>query len=409
MHVLFVHRNFPAQFGHLAARLSAEYGWRCTFVSEKPPAETDGVTNIQYRPRGGATQSTHYASRTFENGVWHAAGVYEALQPASALVRPDVIVGHSGFGSTLFLHRLFKGVPVVNYLEWFYKDEGTDIDFRPDYPPPEADRLRAPARNAMILLDLEYCAAGYTPTRWQHSQLPAVYADKVQILHDGVDTGFWRRRPPAGRVLGDLRLGPQTRLVTYVSRGLEPLRGFDVFLRAAKLICDEYEDVRVVIVGDERIAYGAPFTDPEGGNRSFRDWVTAQVRPDPQRVLFAGAVPPETLAQLLGMSDVHVYLTAPFVLSWSLLDAMACECVVVGSDTAPVREVIRDGENGFLRDFFDAEGIAECALAALRDQESVEPVRRAARQTVLDSYSLDRTLPAFRDLLQGVAERAKAG
>jgi hypothetical protein len=194
MHVLFVHKNFPAQFGHIASHLVRERGWECTFVSERPSRELGGVRTIQYSTRGGATESTHYASRTFENAVWHAAGVHDALQSVRSMLDPDLIVGHSGFGSTLFLRELFPDAPVINYFEYFYRAHDSDLDFRHDVPVAEADRLRSPARNAMILLDMEYCAAGYTPTEFQHALMPDAYRDKIRVLHDGIDTSFWRPR-----------------------------------------------------------------------------------------------------------------------------------------------------------------------------------------------------------------------
>jgi hypothetical protein len=155
MRLLFIHQNFPAQFGHIAAYLSKHKGYRCTFVSEKAPARIEGIELIQYRIRGGATRQTHYCSRTFENAIWHTHAVYEALG-ARPDIRPDLIVRHSGFGSTLFLRELYD-CPIINYFEYFYRPHNSDMDFRPDFPSTELDRLRALARNAMILLDLQNC------------------------------------------------------------------------------------------------------------------------------------------------------------------------------------------------------------------------------------------------------------
>ena len=411
MHVLFVHRNFPAQFGHIASRGARERGWTATFVSEKPPGSAGGVNNIQYAPRGSATEGTHVLSRTFENGIWHAAGVYEALRPVQAAVRPDLIVGHSGWGSTLLLRQLYPDVPVINYFEYFYRPTDSDLDFRPDFPVAEIDRLRSPARNAMILLDLEYCAAGYSPTEYQRGLMPTAYQDKLRTIHDGIDTGFWQ---PAEngfgeeRQIGSLKLGPQEKLVTYVSRGLEMMRGFDVFMKAAKLMVERDPDVRVVVVGSDEIAYGGDLRYT--GGSSFRDHVLAQDSYDLSRIHFVGRVRPEQLSRLLGMTDLHIYLTAPFVLSWSCLDAMSCGAPMLCSDTAPVREVISDGKNGRLVDFFDHEGIAEAAREMLTDPAaSRENYGQAARQTVLENYALDVTFPRMADFYESVANREGEG
>ena len=402
MHVLFVHRNFPAQFGHIAARLVAERGWTCTFVSEKPPGTAGGVANIQYRPRGGATEKTHYLSRTFENGIWHAAGVYEAMKPVSAAIKPDLIVGHSGCGSTLFLRELWPEAPVVNYFEYFYRPQDSDLDFRPDVPVAEVDRLRSPARNAMILLDMEYCAAGYAPTAYQHGLMPEVYKDKIRVIHDGIDTSIWRRQETGERRVGSLRLGEGERLVTYVSRGLEMMRGFDVFMKAAKRICDADPNVRFVVVGADRVAYGGDLRHT--GGRSFKEHVLAQDDYDLDRIHFVGNVKPPMLAKLLSLSDLHMYLTVPFVLSWSCLNAMACGATMLCSDTAPVREVIADGENGLLCGFFDDRGFAERALEVLADPAAHrERLGRAAERTVAERYALDVTFPVIADFYEQTA------
>lgn len=406
MHVVFVHRNFPAQFGHVAGRMVRDLGWRCSFVSEKPPQTVAGIENHQYRVEGGATEQTHYFSRTFENAVWHAAGVYEALRPMRDELKPDLIVGHSGFGSTLYLGELFPGVPTVGYFEYFYRAHGTDLDFRPDLPPSERDLLRSRSRNAMIMLDLEYCDSGYSPTEFQAGLLPDAYRPKVEVIHDGIDTAFWRRDPESERVVGGRRLGPRELLVTYVSRGLESMRGFDVFMRTAKRICAERADVRFAVVGREEVAYGGDLMHT--GGASFKQHVLGQDDFDLDRFEFLGNVPATELRRLLSLSDCHVYLTVPFVLSWSLLDAMACGCAIVASDTEPVREVIADGENGLLSGFFDVDGLAAQVLAVLDDPPGHRRgLGSAAKETVAGTYSLDVTFPRLATFLGQVAASSR--
>lgn len=371
-------------------------------MSERPPGTSGGVDNIQYQARGAANPKTHYLARTFENGIWHAAGVYEALKPVSAAIRPDLIVGHSGWGSTLFLRQLYPNVPVINYFEYFYRPSDSDLDFRPDVPADELDRLRSPARNAMILLDMEYCVAGYAPTHYQHSLMPESYGPKIRVIHDGIDTAFWRERDMSERRIGNLRLAEGERLVTYVSRGLEMMRGFDVFMKAAKRICDARDDVRFVVVGSDEVSYGGDLRYT--GGRSFREHVLAQDDYDLDRIHFVGRVAPEQLARLFSLSDLHFYLTVPFVLSWSCLNAMACGATMLGSDTPPVREVITDGENGLLCDFFDDAAMAEHAMAVLDD-----PARHratlgaAASATVAERYALDVTFPEMAGFYESVA------
>ncbi len=396
MHILFVHKNFPAQFGHIAATL-ARQGHRCTFVSQTPAGRVDGIQKIQYTLRGGATQRTHYCSRTFENATWHAHAVYEALE-ARPDIRPDLVVGHSGFGSTLFLRELYPDTPLLNYFEYFYHPRNSDLDFRPEWPPPPQDRLRAYTRNAMILLDLEYCAAGYTPTRFQHGLFPQVYRPKIEVIHDGIDTAFWH--PKAGNSTKYLLdIPPQARIITYVARGFESMRGFDIFLKAARKIYTRRPDAHFLIIGEDRVVYGGDLRHT--GARTFKEYLLAQGDYDLRRLHFLGRVPPRTLAALLARSDLHIYLTAPFVLSWSLLNAMSCGCTVLASDTAPVREVVEAERNGLLCDFFDVDGFAEAALEVLRAPRKFRrTLGAAARRTVEARYALDVTLPRLRALFE---------
>jgi glycosyltransferase involved in cell wall biosynthesis len=401
MQILFVHPNYPAQFGHVAARLAREDGAECVFVSKVASGMREGVRCLRYQVRGGATRTTHHCSRTFENAVWSAHGVYEACKAAA--LRPDLIVGHSGFGTTVFLRELYAA-PIVNYFEYYYHPRGTDMDFRPEFPPDELDLLRARARNAMILLDLEACAAGYAPTAWQRSLLPEAWRGKVEVIHDGLDLGFWRRRPGPRR-LGDEAIPDGVRVVTYVARGLEAMRGFDVFVRVAARIAAERPDVLFVVVGGDRIHYGNDLRHVRAP--SFREHVLRTERPDLRRFRFLGTVPAERLVEVLSLSDLHVYLTVPFVLSWSLLDALACECVVLASDVAPVREVIDEGATGLLGDFFDEEGLARRALDVLRDPAAHRPLGAAGRALVAERYDVARTLPRLRALFARVRAAAE--
>jgi glycosyltransferase involved in cell wall biosynthesis len=405
MHVLFVHKNFPAQFGHLAARLIRDRGHRCTFVSETPSGTVAGIRKIQYRVGGGATRQTHYASRTFENAIWHAAAVYETVKPLREELRPDLVVGHSGFGSTLFLHQLFPDTPVINYFEYYYHPRGSDIDFRADRPVLEEDLLRSRARNAMILLDLEYCQAGYTATEFQKSRFPNAYQPKIRVLHDGVPTDVWYRQEVLDRTVGKRQFDPDTRIVTYVSRGLESMRGFDIFMQMAKRVYQAYPRVVFIVVGADRVAYGGDLKHVQA--KSFKEHVLRQDEYDLERFVFLGQVKPTQLARILSLSDLHVYLTVPFVLSWSLLDAMACACTVLASDTAPVREVIHHNENGLLCDFFDVDGLAARAVQVLKDPHTYRSLGQAAAETVRQRYSLDVIFPQMAAFYEEVALRSR--
>ncbi len=462
-HLLFVHQNYPAQFGHIAAQLVKQHGYRCTFVSQKPAGVFDGVERVQYFLRGGATSRTHYCSRTFENMTWHADAVYRALRARPDL-KPDLIVGHAGLGPCLFLRELYD-CPIVNYFEWFYHPSGGDLDFRPlaETSPPnpplrigeggtgerssEWNRLRARARNAMLLLDLDNCDASYSPTEWQRDRFPQQYRAKIQVIFDGIDTSLWRRndecpcndeclmtndeRMPNAEcrmtnssvvrdssldilssfVLGHSSFVPHevpagTRVVTYVSRGFESMRGFDVFMKLAKRLCDRRQDVLFLVVGQDRCCYSGD--ERVTGKRSFKEWVLSQDDYDLSRIRFAGLLPPRKLARLLARSDLHVYLTAPFVLSWSLLNALACGATVLASDTPPVREVIRHEHNGLLADFFDLDALEHLANKVLDDPGAFKPLGAAGAQLIQEKYSLEACLPRLVRLYEETARPAHA-
>jgi glycosyltransferase involved in cell wall biosynthesis len=405
MHVLFVHQNYPAQFGHIATRLARLPEHRCTYVTQKPVAH-QGVEFIPYRTRGGATKANHPCTRSFENAASHALGVYSALK-ARPDIRPDLIVGHSGFGSTLYLRELYPDTPIINYFEYFYHTSESDISFRPEFAGNELTRLRSRTRNAMILLDLETCAAGYSPTLWQWGKLPAAYQPKVSVIHDGIDTSLWRPGDDAAgaRQVGDWTIPAGTRLVTYVSRGFESMRGFDIFMKVAKRLCDARQDVVFAVVGEDRICYGGDqkFT----GGKSFKEWVLAKDEYDLGRIRFIGRLPPKDLSRLLAMTDLHLYLTVPFVLSWSLLNAMACGATVLASDTAPVRELVRNRETGLLAGFHDIDRGCHLANEVLDDPAAFRPLGRAACDLIRERYSVDVCLPQQLRLFQSVARRSK--
>jgi glycosyltransferase involved in cell wall biosynthesis len=397
MQILFVHHNYPAQFGPVLSRLSKRDDVECFFVAKGQFGTRDGVHCIGYTPKGSATKDTHYCSRTFENSVWQAHAVYEACTAEPSL-RPDLIVGHSGFGSTVFLSELYD-CPIVNLFEFYYRPHGSDLDFRPEFPTLEINYLRCHTRNAMILLDLETCAAGYTPTAWQRSLFPEAWKPKLDVIHDGIDTDFWKRRNVARRI-GNEELPEDTRIVTYVSRGLESMRGFDIFVRVANRIAAEMPNVLFVVVGGDHVHYGNDLSHIQ--TRTFREHVLLQEQPDLARFRFLGVVSKPQLAEIFSLSDVHIFLTVPFVLSWSMLNALSCECVVVASATAPVLEVIRDNENGLLADFYDVDGLTAKALEVLKDPKDYRALGKSGRALIKERYSLDATFPKIWDLYNRV-------
>lgn len=398
MRLLFIHQNYPAQFGHIANWLTQQAGFECSFLTAQTVEQPTSIQIIPYRPVGGATRHNSFYTRTFENAVAHSEGVYRACKARNDL-QPDLIVAHSGFGSSLFLRELFD-CPIVNFFEYFYHPRGSDTDFRPELPPAEQVRLRTYTRNAMLMLDLENCDAGYSPTQWQKSRLPEAYQDKIEVIFDGIDTNLWRKKSSVPRQFLGHDIPPDTKIVTYVARGFELMRGFDIFVRTAKRIYQQHSSVLFVVVGSDRAYYGSD--DRLTGGVPLRHWLFSKYDIDPEKFLISPPIPGEQLVDLFNISDLHIYLTVPFVLSWSLFNALACGSVVLASDTAPVAEVIEHEKNGLLADFFDVDALAEQALRVLRNPEEFQPLGQAAQATIHDTYCLDKTLPRLQDLFHRV-------
>ena len=415
MHVMYVHQNYPAQFGHIARHLVKNLGWECSFVSLTPGGVIAGINKIQYKTTGGATVQNHFCSRTFENTVWHCDGVYRAMK-GHPEIKPDLIVGHSGFGSTLFLRELSPTVPIINFFEYFYRahDPDSDMDFRRDHnwAVGEMKYLRSRCRNAMILLDMQNCQAAYVPTEFQKSRFPEEYRDKLQVIFDGVDRSIYHGYKESLRPAPEKRETRQivgksvpasTRVVTYVSRGFESMRGFDIFMRSAKIIEQRYPDVVFFVVGSDKMSYGG---DEEHikPHKTFKQWTLAQQEYDLSKFVFIEHMDQAQLGKLLAMSDLHIYLTVPFVLSWSMMDALSGGAVVLGSATSPVKEMIRHGENGLLADFFSPEDFADKAVEVLKDPAAHRPLGRSGEQMIVDRYSLEAIVPRMVKLYEDASQ-----
>ncbi|WP_199085030.1 glycosyltransferase [Bosea sp. ASV33] len=385
MHVLFVHRAGSGQFAALIGSLVAE-GAEVTLITERPAQQAPGVRQLVYAVDETATQhpalaATEYHLRTGEA----VARLMERLKRSDP---PDVVLGHMGWGGMLFARDALPDAALIGYCEYYHRSTDSDLDFGSDEPIPPADRQRVRMRNAAQLLALDTLDAAYAPTQWQRRQYPAAYRQRIAVCHDGIDTSVCRPDAEAAFVLPDGRiLKPGMPVVTFVARDLDPYRGYPEFMRAAKILAERRPDALFVVVGGDGPGYGRPRSD---GN-SWREAMCAETGLG-DRIVHIPWLPYENLIRLFQVSAVHVYLTVPFVLSWSLLEAMACGCLVVGSDTEPVKEVIRDGTNGLLAPFRDSEALAERIAEALVSPTLMRPLRRTARDTVIAGYERERCI-----------------
>jgi len=407
MRVLITHNNFPAQFRHIAEYLGRMPGNQIVFATKTPREEwvIDGVNKVVFQPDGQTPEQVQPLARNFEDGVRHGVGMLRLCQGLKDKgFIPDVILGHSGWGQTMFMRDVFPDTPFIGYFEWYYGSGSPETTFdKRTRGPGELAQLRM--RNSAILHDLTSCRVGVTPTGWQRAQFPPEFHPKLIQAHDGINTQYFApaeggKLPIEQLDLPDTDLTGAKELLTYCSRGLEPYRGFPQFYEALPAILDERPDCHVLIVGEDRVCYSAKLPD----GQSYKKMMQEKIKVDEKRVHFTGPLPYGTYKQVLQASSAHVYLSWPFVLSWSFLEAMSCGCIIVGSNTEPVREVLRHRENGLLTDFNSPEKIAKTAIFALTNQAKLTDLRRNARQTILDKYCLSKCLPVHLNILTQAAK-----
>jgi glycosyltransferase involved in cell wall biosynthesis len=388
--VLLVHQNFPGQFLYLAPELKRR-GHEVRAVTDVTNKRESAVEVLRYRhvPPNVDPQATRLGrnyTQQSDRGVTVARACLR-LRNETGYV-PDVIFGHSGWGETLFLKEVWPEAKMIVYAEFYYRGRGADVGFDPEAGDASFDQvLIAQGRTAHLGQALLHADAGVSPTEWQASTYPPALRDRIEVIFDGVDSAALKPDAAASVTLPDgrvLRAGDE--VLTFVNRNLEPYRGYHTFMRALPDVLAARPEAQVVIVGGDEVSYGPP---PKDGRR-WKDIYLDEVkdRLDLSRVHFLGKVPYPTFVSLMQVSRAHAYLTYPFVLSWSMLEAMSAGALVIGSDTAPVREVIRHGENGLVVDFFDIGAWSQTMIGALAEPEKFAHLRAAARQTVIDRYDL---------------------
>jgi len=401
---LFVHQNFPAQYRHLVRHLAEQPENKIYFISQPNGNHIEGVEKITYERNAGGLAACHPLTADIDEAIRTGAAVTEVCRLLKDhRVQPDIIVGHNGWGETLFVKDIFPDVPLLAYFEFYYRFRGADVEFDPEFDLVFSDPLRFRTRNAVNLMGFEAADWGHTATRWQRGLYPPDMQNRITTLHEGVDTDFVIPDPAAWVKLSreELVLTRQDEVVTYVSRNLEPYRGFHIFMRALPEILRRRPRAHVVIVGGDDVSYGSR---PVPGT-TYREMMLREVgaRLDFTRVHFVGQIGYTTYLKLLQVSSVHVYLTYPFVLSWSFIEALSAGCLVVGSATPPVLEVLKDRLNGLVVDFFSPSGLADRIDEVLDHPDRMQTLRHRARQTAVDHFDLKRRqLALWEELLDDV-------
>ncbi|HLZ75197.1 glycosyltransferase [Phenylobacterium sp.] len=397
--VLFVHNNFPAQFRGLAEALLAR-GVPCAAIGSATAPGIEGMALGRYATRRGTTQGIFpFAVRAEADLIRGADALRVGHSLKDAGFQPQVIVGHPGWGETVFLDELWPDAKRVMFSEFFYKGRGLDIDFDEEFfQTTEQAVLAGKAKNAVMSLALAEADVIVAPTEFQASVLPPVFQPRVRVIHEGVDTEAIRPGPAEPFALADGRvIAPGARVITYANNHMEPLRGLHIFARALPRLMAEVPDAEVLV-------FGADAPRPYGGSpadgRPWREVIFEGLEVDAQRLHFMGKAPHTQLLAAMRLSTAHVYYTYPFVLSWSLVEAMASGCYVVASDTAPLHDAIEDGVNGRLLPFFDVDALAQALIEACRKPSASAPLRAAARETAVARFSRADGLAAWLSLLR---------
>lgn len=407
--MLFVHRDYPGQFGAIAARIARSPHHRVVFLNSVQAGNDGGITLLRTAPHRRPAPTTHHYLHSFEADVLMGQAIYMACaRLRDTGFTPDVILAHCGWGVALYLREIFPRARLIGYFEWFYHPHDSDADYLKvadlsllgaqlgGMSPDKACRIRT--LNAPILMALEDVDSGVVPTDFQRRVLPDSYQHKLATLHDGVDADFFRPDPLAPRCIGKIDFTGVTQLVTYATRGLEPYRGFPHFMQAINGLLRRDKSVHVAIAGEDRAFYSRALPNGE----TYKERMLRLLPDLPlERVHFLGTLPRADYRNLLQISSLHVYLTVPFVPSWSLVEAMACGCHIVAADTAPVREIAGSADAVELVDFRDVLRLEEVMACALRRHEAAAHLRSTARKRVESAFSQASLLPRWEALVLG--------
>ncbi len=402
MKLLFIHPNMPGQYKHLARYYGAQPGNEVIFLTKpKPHVNIEGVRKIEYKLKRTPRKETHHYLHKTEEAVLESQQIFRILRVLKDQEKfvPDIIIGHVGWGGCLFVKDIYPDVPVLGYMEFFYHAEGYNIGFLPDETVDDDKRAATRMQNTIHLQNLHLFDWFVSPTNFQKSVHPAIYHDKITVLHDGIDTEkMVPRRLNSLTLPNGVKLLPDDKVITYISRNFEPYRGFPQFMRAAELLLKRHKDMHIILVGQDGVSYGSKPKDA----KTWREVMMQEVDLPEDRFHYLGRLPHDDMLKVMQISTAHIYLTVPFVLSWSMMEAMSAGCCLIASDTEPVREVATHNENALLVDFFDHHAVADAVDEVLAHKTQMQHLRDNARQTILDNYALNDLLPQHLQLVDDV-------
>ncbi len=352
--------------------------------------EMEGVDIILLKGKLGAdvkTESTGYR-KTIEVSLQFQKGM-EVLKKKGYY--PDVVISHSGWGCGLNSSIVWPKAKRIAYLEWWFEQSSDFYNFGPlnkwwNKEFSMNDRFR----NLPLALELSECDRIISPTEWQKSQLPKGLLNNCEVIPDGVNVTRFSPPDKEGKeIKNNIKL-------TYGTRGMEAMRGFGEFIEELDQVLEENPKLIVEIAGSDRICYAGY---PPKSYKSFKAWADVKIGHwiAEGRVTFVGTLEMDSYRKWLQMSDIHVYLTRPFVASWSLLEAMASGCCIIASDTKPVLEFLSDNE-AILVDYTEPGWLKASIGRLIGDNKLRSKLSKNARSKSL-MYSADKSIKAWNSFI----------
>ncbi len=390
MKILFIHQNFPGQFKFLAPALSSQGHEVLALTLSSTNINNKDIKVFKYEVSRGSSSNIHPWVADIESKTIRAEGCFRAAYKLKKDgFNPDIVIAHSGWGESLFIKKVWPNTKLGIYCEFYYNNEN-DVGFDPEFPITDyADDCRICLKNVNNILHFDIADSGLSPTKWQASTFPKPFRDRITVIHDGIDTIRIQPNSSISLDVGSLTLSKSDEIITFVNRNLEPYRGYHTFMRSLPGLLKRRPNAHVFIVGGDKVSYGAAPPSPN----SWKEIYIKEIRPlmtdsDWSRVHFLGTLPYSKFIPLLQISTVHVYLTYPFILSWSLLEAMSAGCAIVASNTKPLLEAIKHEETGLLVDFFDAKEL-ENNICRLLDNENLrDKLSQNARLYAIENYDV---------------------
>ncbi len=405
MKIIFINPKFPGRFSPILEALGKHKTNQILFITEKAPP-IDDLKHVETIPYKNEPTLGPFASKAVENyALAHAAGKGVSKVLATLKNRgftPDLIIGQSGHGITFYVKDVFPKTSFLCYFDRYANPDLIKADFDPDTVPTLSSRMELRDQNLPVLTDLIACDHGICQSLWQKSQIPEPFHDKISIVHDGIDTAFFNPGEKQKITLSGITLSDDEELITYTSSILAPYKGFSQFLASLPQVLEKRPNAKVLIAGTDRIIFRTTGSD----SKSYKQLIFEKIKPNPDRVYFVESLTMEEYRQVLLASSVHVYLGVAYAVSKPMLEAMACECLVIAPDSSPVKEVIRDGSNGILLDFKDSKDIAQKMIACLEFPSFMEKLRQKARQTIEKRYALENELPKLLKLIRKIEKPA---